>query len=631
MQSYLAHQIEEQSLSTALVIDDAFDMPRSRDVADSGEEFLDLLSDDDLKVVGEILDQDGLDKDQFLDLIEDDNTARALYDAREKLPKDAAAALFAEFEDDNHRKRAQVRHITELLSDVGFQVTEQGSTPSDETIRADLVFVDLFFSVGLTPEEAAADAARKIETYLPPRESLEADVPLVILVSTEEQEVEQVFEQFREAAGLPGCRFTFLKKSVFEKNRNEAIFRILKLVRTNRESQIFETVVRKIESAASLATRRFVRKLRQFELSDYADLSTLVAEPDGVSLSQYLLELYALAWASFAESDDGTVEALTTLGSLNLNVENYPPNAFVPSPAVLDLYESALYRPGKALESLADFDGLGLGDVLVGPKVEGNDPTVFLVVVQDCDMARGDRVDAAFLLPGNLKKLEEARAMRDRFPITIDGEQYSVSWKIKGWRALRRSEFPDDVAGAGYVRAMRLRSPWATMRQLEFFRHLSRPAAIAAPHQIDATYIEILLQNTSGRATRVRDFGDRPAAYLLHAGTPREPITRLILSEGCAAELRELLDDASKDEENYGEEMRGWLTQLLGDAERLSALSSHLFVENDKKTVQADIDELISVAWGEKKPFQDGATSNGLRIMLNAKSIDASEFSDQDT
>lgn len=616
MLEHLQKQVSEQSLQTALIIDDAFDPPRGADIGDTGEAYLELLDDAGLSATALVLGRESLERDEFLELIEDDATAQVLHESRDRLPKAAADELFKSYDDDAELKRGRLKPISKMLSSAGLDVQECGSKAPNADASAEIIFVDLYFSEGLTPEEAADDAASKIEHYLPKRGAVDGEVPLVVLISSQPLELERVFERFRENAGLAGSRFAFLKKEVFKKNPNEAAFRLFELVKTNSASKTFEQFTRRIDAAAMQATKRFVRKLRTFELSDYADLSTLVAEPDGIALSQYLLELYALSWASFAESEPDTVVALRDLEALGLDVESYPPNAFVPSPSVLELYESALYRPGSALDPLDEFDNFGLGDVLVKAGEGDAPPEVDLVIVQDCDMQRKNRVHAAFLLPGDLKDPETARAQRDRFPIRIDGQAYSVSWQTKGWRAIRREDFPDEVMKKGLRRVLRLRSPWAANRQLEFFRHLSRPASIAAPHQFDPATVEVLLLGKGKKAVLIRESAGKPDAYILHAGTPSNPVTRLVLSQSCATSIREKLLEATADEERFDDDIRLWSDELLASPEALNALSYHLEVKNGEK-VKQEFDKTVSVLLASKKPYTDGGSTNNERLMIN--------------
>ncbi len=617
MLEHLQKEISEQSLHTALIIDDAFDPPRGADIGDAGESFLDLLDDAGMLATAAVLGRESLERDEFLELIEQDSTAFALHESRGKLPEVAARELFKTYDDGVELKRGRLTPISEMLMSAGLTVLERGSKAQNSDATAEIIFVDLYFSEGLTPEEAADDAASKVEHYLPKCDVVDAEVPLVVLISSQPLELERVFERFRENAGLAGSRFIFLKKEVFKENPSEAAFRLFELVRTNSASRTFERFTRRVDAAAMRATKRFIRKLRTFELSDYADLSTLVAEPDGMALSQYLLDLYAMSWASFAESESDTVESLRELEALGLDVESYPPNAFVPSPSVLELYESALYRPGNALEPLDEFDKFGLGDVLVKSGDDNNPPVAFLVIVQDCDMQRGDRVHSAFLLRGDLKDPESVRAQRDRFPIRIDGQAYSVNWQTKGWSAIRREDFSDAVTENGLRRVLRLRSPWAANRQLEFFRHLSRPASMAAPHQFEPATVEVFLRDKKKKSALLRESGDRPDAYILHAGTQSEPVTRLVLSQSCAANIREHLLEATNDLERFDEEVRDWAGELLLSPESLRLLSYHLVMEKGKKTKQ-DFDQTVSISLNAKNAYADGGSTNNERLMINA-------------
>ena len=180
------------------------------------------------------------------------------------------------------------------------------------------------------------------------------------------------------------------------------MFQLHQLIAHNSNSKEFDLFVREMGAASASAQTEFIKILRRFELSDYADLTDLIVKSEGISLKQYLLELFALAWVSLAESTDGLVEALDKLNKLDLTVTDYPPNAFVPSEAVLELYERALYRPAKAIGNVGEFGDLRLGDVFQSPVPANGVPTLYLVIVQDCDMLRGGVPDAAFLITGSV-------------------------------------------------------------------------------------------------------------------------------------------------------------------------------------------------------------------------------------
>jgi len=531
--------------------------------------------------------------------------------------------LFSTFEDDNLSKRDELRSISETLANVGVQVEERGTGSDAGPVEADIIFIDLFFDDQLQAEAAAEDAAEKIAAYLPDPSSTDGVVPLVVLISSREPDLARVNARFRDCALVPGCRFTFMHKRLFRDSVEEALFRLLQLVRHDTQSRQFDLFIRRMGLASTQATQKFLSKLRQFELSDYADLSELIVRAEGIPLRQYLLDLYALAWASFAESSEGIVHALEELDNLELTVDQYPPNAFVPSESVLELYENALYRPGAALGELEGYAGLGLGDILVTTPADGTTPDAYLVIVQDCDMARDEQPDAAFLVRGSVQLAEKARAEQNRFPITLGGQRFSVEWYDKNWRAVRGDEFDTFLADNNLIRAMRLRSPWSLMRQTEFFRRLSRPAAMKSPHEIDAVDIEVLLAGRDNKAYTIRNFCDQAGGFLLHGRDGDDSQTRLVLSQDCAAQLREALRSASADEATYNQGDRQWVSELLSDFERLRLLHTHLKVRLDKsgKEFQDEPLQQVGVVVKEAKFWKEGDNPSGCRLMINARRI----------
>ena len=135
MLEHLQKQVSEQSLQTALIIDDAFDPPRGADIGDTGEAYLDLLDDAGLSATALLLGRESLERDEFLELIEDDATALRLHEARDRLPKAAADELFKSYDDDAELKRGRLKPISKMLSSAGLDVQECGSKAPNADLR----------------------------------------------------------------------------------------------------------------------------------------------------------------------------------------------------------------------------------------------------------------------------------------------------------------------------------------------------------------------------------------------------------------------------------------------------------------------------------------------------------------
>lgn len=620
-----AEVAKTNNVTSALLIDDAFDLPRAVNVSGQVQPFIDELRDDvTYALVASLLNEPDLNEDRLIELLDEDHVIRSLYERKSHLPADASAALFLAYEQTQAVKKAELEPIVSLLQELGLSVIEAGTEPIELEAPVDLILVDLFFS-DLIPTDAATDAASKIAPYVDKSDSRPS--PLVILISSQLNYLASVNQTFRELAKIPGCRFRYIAKRDFRESVDEALYRLYRLIQHHPNSSEFERFIQQVDKAAGEAKTEFIDILRKFELSDYAYLADLVVQSEGIPLKDYLLDLFALSWATITESNQQMTAALSDLDALNLTVEKYAPNAFAPSEAVVQLYHRALYKPRESLPTEDGFVSLAMGDILEAGNDFGAVPRLLFVIVQDCDMARGDSVDSAFLIEGKVGQTPLFRKKGDRaFPYVFQGQPYVVTWNPKQWRSVRRQDFAKLVAEHAFVRSKRMRSPWSLACQTQFFQYLSRPAEMAPPHSVRPTDLQVLLSDARNRGRIVIDDGGPAKGYLLSGRAGDEPVIRLVLSADTAKSLRDALRQASDNSDLYGESTANWARTTVNDPNALDALQRGLVVDTDgKKTSKNDM-VLDGAGTAEKKWWlPDQTIDPAFSLVMNVKTLDISD------
>lgn len=581
MQEQTAEVVRKHKLRTALIIDDAYDAPTAGSVASERQAFINQLrTDADFATVGAILGTTPLGEDRLIELLDSDETVQALHQARGRMPGGSAAALFGVWEAKQDVKRIELEPIEQLLKAVGFGVSTCGATSVPDGADPHLVIMDLFLDDAEQDGANSADLAAAILGPLLPKDDTP---PLVVLVSTRKPDLQAVSERFRLKANVPGCRFAFVAKNDFRDDKDEAIYRLFRLFDHAENSAVFDRFSRQIATSAARANEQFVGLLRRFELSDYADLVDLVVDAEGIPLRQYLLDLFALSWASVVESSADVAAALSELDALGLNVDRYPPNELAPNDAVLEMYEKALFRHGDGLQALDSFANLALGDVLQSRETRTGFPDLYLTIVQDCDQTRGDPPDSAFLMKGQVAELPRFRDLKVKaYPFTYNGQRLVVSWDVEVWQTLRPAEFDEFMAEHSLERCLQLRPPWSLSLQSAFFQHLSRPAEMAMPHAVHGVDLQVLVRDQNGRGRLLIDSDGRTNGFLL-AGRRKNAVTRLVMSSNFAVQLRSLLRQVKDEDGAIEQETKDWLEDLLKTPAKLQALRAQLELHKDGK------------------------------------------------
>ncbi|MEL7025266.1 MAG: hypothetical protein AAGL69_16145 [Pseudomonadota bacterium] len=627
MQEQTAEVVRKQKLRTALIIDDAYDAPTAGSVVSERQAFINQLrSDADFAAVGAVLGIEPLGEDRLIELLDSDETVQALHQARGQMPGGSANALFGAWEAKQDVKRIELEPIEQLLEAVGFDVSTCGATRVPDSANPDLVIMDLFLNDAEQDGANSADLAAAILDPLLPKDDTP---PLVVLVSTRKPDLQAVNERFRLKANVPGCRFAFVAKNDFRDDQDEAVYRLFRLFDHAENSAVFDRFSRQIETSAARANREFVSLLRRFELSDYADLVDLVVDAEGIPLRQYLLDLFALSWASVVESSTDVAAALSELDALGLNVDRYPPNELAPNDAVLEMYEKALFRHGDGLQALDCFAKLALGDVLQSRETETGFPDLYLTIVQDCDQTRGDPPDAAFLIKGHVAELPRFRDLKVKaYPFTHKGQRLVVSWDVEAWQTLRPAEFDGFMTEHGLERCLQLRPPWSLSLQSAFFQHLSRPAEMAMPHAVHGVDLQVLVRDQNGRGRSLINFDGRTNGFLL-AGRRKNAVTRLVMSSAFAVQLRSEIRQVKEQDGTLEPETKDWLEDLLKTPAKLQALRAQLELHKDGK--QKAQPQVLAGAGVASKPEAHWTVGQGLgtaqnvgpnRLVINVRVVD---------
>jgi hypothetical protein len=469
--------IEERGLKKATIIDDAFDLvPRPDELTAEGWGlFFDDLGDDDLKLVQEIFpDYDATSRE---DLQTSQPFITVLWNHRDRLSPAVREPLLREYETTNAVERTRLEQLKTELEALGLQCTTSGRESGADIKDVDLVFVDLF--LGFFQSDSDMDGAiTKAREFVSHRAG---SPPLIVLMSNSTRLWEKRNE-FRDKAGLLGSTFRVISKADLAKTA--ALERLLvRLIDHYEDAKRVAAFVDAWDTGLDAARKRFIQSLRCLDLSDFAQIRTLLLEFEGQALGEYLLDVADRVLQHEIEADPNTITAAQGLNKIDL--KRYPAPHLAGSSDLQDFVNRMIYQNSERLR-LADQDG--------GPRIEFGDlfqcrdqqtgvltDSVLLVATPACDLIRACR-DNVLVVPGTLSRLGVADWAygwtTPKTPIfrAADGTRSWIKWDFKGRRTTPAAELLDKAKNE---RVARLRDVQAIELQQQLLVDMGRIGQIA--------------------------------------------------------------------------------------------------------------------------------------------------------
>ncbi len=390
--------LKEKDIRKAVVIDDAFDDVPQPDEIDEGDwsTFFDDLTEEDHKQFSDLYPK----YEEITNVSELRGSSEfisILWKNRKKLSTKAITTLFQDYETGNENEKAQLGNLVQILENVGLTCTTLGRDFSDEADDADLIVIDLFLGLQSSDDviELAIERVRKLVN------GRGQTPPLVILISSSPN-LDKKRNAFRDKAGLLSSTFRVVSKpDLAEEGRLELI--LFRLADHYEDAKRVAGFLYAWNKGLECTRRAFLEKLRRLDLSDLAQIRTLLLDSEGERLGDYLLDVADRVLQHEIESNQETIQAAQELN--NIDPSKYPAPHLMGTPDLQDLVHRMMFVHEGRLK-VSEENGiphLRFGDLLRwkkrGEEVYGDD--VCLVVTPACDLVRNE-TGPVMLMSGKL-------------------------------------------------------------------------------------------------------------------------------------------------------------------------------------------------------------------------------------
>ena len=498
----LKQVLAREGITTAAIIDDVYDdTPTVQDIDnESWSFFLDDESDDEVTIITEgygVSDPES----RWDQLRNDDNFIRFLWEHRGE--SEVFQTLFSSYLTNQVKGREQLEPLSSLLfTDLELEGGTYDSNQSEEAGQAQILFLDLF--LGAHQDQTAREKAmNRVKAIVDPRRE---SPPIIVLMSSSTR-LPAMRDEFRDEAGLLGCQFRTMQKSLLEEP--EALQELLyRLTASYKDSLLLSSFLELWQQALLDATSRFMKTARRLDLRDYADLQTLVLNAEGELIGAYLLEVFGLSFQFELEEDARLSAAALKLNKMQW--KDYPAPHFLPAAVSSDIADGMLFRSSKILEKS---EPLQFGDVLFSTKVDalgqGAEPIVNLangerlalvVLTPACDIQH-NYAKRLFFIAGVAKPSELLlHKKQDALitPILIhDSTHYVVEWELGAPVSWVPSDFLKQLEAGVFERVRRFRALFSLQLQQRFASNLSRVGTPVIPP----------MQHLAGATISYRDKG----------------------------------------------------------------------------------------------------------------------------
>lgn len=525
----LATLLETTGIRRAVVIDDVFDeVPRTDELSDdSWTVFFDDLNERGRQLLLDLY--SGYDKASLDELRQSQEFVSLVWEHREELP---AAALFGEYENTHTREKQQLDDLVTRLQKFGLACKAMGRNLDEAIKDADLIVVDLF--LGFQQSEGDMNrAVRRVEELIRGRTETP---PLVILMSRSPRLLE-LKNDFRDSSGLLSSTFRVVSKSdLVVPGVLDTLLR--RLANHYEDAKRVAKFVHAWDTGLARARQDFIEVLRRLDLSDFAQIRSLLLEFEGQKLGEYILDVVDGVLRHEIEGGDATISAALELN--NVNLTKYPAPHLVGTPDLQALVHRMVFIHPSRLRLSKDTHGLRLqfGDLLRWRNEDRTEFTneVSLVITPACDLVRRGAKRVA-LLSGRLESLgPENWSYRDRpvktaIVILAGEERKWIRWDLKDVKTLNWNEIETSIEQGGLARVGRFRELYAIAIQqmaLADFGRIGPPADLPAVFSVEVTLFYV---NADRKAQKLDVDGIELGICYVGRDEHSESAHRLVLTE----------------------------------------------------------------------------------------------------
>ncbi len=598
----LKELLEERGITTALILDDAFDaVPLAEDLIQEEEAwatFFDDLGSNRESVITAFPEFDQLTSEA---LQRSDSFVAALWGLKNELPTELWQPLFEGYEQGMQTDHEFLSRLQADLETLGLALRTAGRHASDGEDQCGIVFADLFLGAA----QVDPDMARSLDRLRALLRGREADPPLVILMSRSDR-LSDKKAFFRDSAGLSGTMFrVHSKRDLLD---GSTLQRTLERLATHRPDAVRVTqLISAWENGLNGATERFIRMIRRLDLSDYVQIREVLLEFEGQPIGSYLLDVFDRVLQYEIEAHRQTISAAAALNEIDPKL--YPTPYIAGSSDLQELVDHSIWQnPNRlAVKGTTSGSPVSFGDVLILRSIiEATPrqaavtlPDALVVVTPSCDLVR-EGAKRAMFMAGKLAELTprtwsyEGRALKTPILVLPNGQRMWIEWDVKDVQAISFAEIPDLISSTGsYMIYRRLREGYALELQQRLLADLGR-VGVAAP--MPATFpvaIEVATLDSEGKMRMLHvPVADRDGG-VCYTGrdADSEENARLIFTEDLLDALRVVISQL--DEASTYEKARGTLQALKGcdiaiELQRGITVPSR---KTDWRPLQADVEK----------------------------------------
>ena len=496
--------LAEQALTQAAIIDDAFDdRPTVDDLdADLWDRFFDDLSEEDEDGLAKAYGKD-ITKAEPSDLRRDVAFISAVWALRDEI--EAAEDLFEDYVVKQAGKRADLKPLEDLLSQLALPVRTSGRTADIDVSDVQILFLDLY--LGYVEDNAAITLAiERLKQVVAQR----ADDPPIVVLMSRGPSLDKIAPRVRDEGELLGCQFRTLAKARL-KDADFVSENLHDLVSTRPDAGKLIRFISAWDRALLSLRRDFLKEVRTFDLADYASAQLLKLYAEGEPLGDFMLDLFDQRLHGLLE---GAPDLIASGDALNtIRWAAYPPAQFLPSDRFLDFTDSLIFEHEDRTPATT-VQPPKLGDVWMAPPktarkdaktavppIEKQSREVFAVLTQACDLQH-KYTDRLLLLKGLARPYNVAAAEPAQVSsavMKLDKVTYAVDWDPLRTETWLIKDLPQRRR-RGYAHVRRLRLPYALQLQQAFIGKLGRVGTAAELPARHAVGVNILVRTKSGAA-----------------------------------------------------------------------------------------------------------------------------------
>lgn len=542
--------LEERQVRKAVIIDDVFDeYPRADELnAEDWTLFFDDLGDAGKALLGSLV--PNYEATPAEDLQNSPEFIKAVWDNRKTLLQEACDPLFSDYEVIRGDERTGLEGLATALEAHGLTCTKMGSDIDDAAKEADLIFVDLFLGFKQTDD----DMSRAIDRISQLIEDRKDRPPLVVLMSRSPRLMAKR-NDFRDQAGLLGSTFRVIGKGDLTKD-GELETLLVRLAGPYDDAKRVAAFVKAWDDGLDNARKNFIQRLRRLDLSDLAQIRTLLLDFEGQSLGEYLLDVADRVLQHEIEADPGTIAAALELSKVDPT--SYPAPHLEGSADLQELVHRMIFQHAERLKlsDNAEPAVLQFGDLLRYKNVESKEwsDEVVAILTPACDLLRCS-VENVLVLPGTLQSFGAANwsygNTSSKIPIFVnaDGSRYWIKWNVRGYHTVPIKDLQENLGGnKTLVRIGRLREVCAIELQQRMLLEMGRIGQTANPPATFPVSIDVYAVPPDGAPSRL-DIPD-VADALCFVGRGKKPdrVDHLVLSERSCDALRKAIQNLSNDD-----------------------------------------------------------------------------------